>query len=75
MKAKKITPLKRARIERGDSIRVVAAAVKTNPGNLCRIENARQKPSPDLAERLALHFGHAITELQILYPERYMTRG
>lgn len=75
MRAKKVTPLKKAREERGESVRQVAASVGTSPSNLSRIENAEHRSSPEIAERLARHFGHAITELQILYPERYMTRG
>lgn len=72
MKTKKVTPLKATRLQRKESVRKVAGAVGTNPGNLSRVENGKQRASPDLAERLANHFGHAITELQILYPERYM---
>lgn len=75
MHRKKATPLKRLREERGESVRHVAAAIGTSPSNLSRIENAEHRSSPEIAERLARHFGHAITELQILYPERYMTRG
>ena len=43
----------------------------SHAGNISRLENGKQRASPDLAERLAKHFGYAITEIQILYPERF----
>lgn len=65
------SPLKALRTARGQTLAAVAAAVSTDVGNLSRIENQKQKASPELAERLAKFFGHAVTEMQILYPERY----
>lgn len=65
------TPLKTLREARGMTLQSVAQAVGTDRGNLSRIENGKQRPSPELAERLALHFGYAITEMQLLYPERF----
>ena len=49
----------------------VAASVQTNQGTLSRIENGKQKPSPELAEKLARYFDGEITEMELLYPERY----
>lgn len=66
-----INPIKAIRRERGQTLAAVADAVKTDVGNLSRIENCKQTASPDLAERLAKHFGYAVTEIQILYPERF----
>ena len=68
---KVINPVKTLRLERGQTLSTVAAAVQTDVGNLSRIENCKQKASPELAERLAKHFGYAVTEIQILYPERF----
>jgi putative transcriptional regulator len=68
---KNMTPLKTIRNARALSIHLVAAAVNTTAGNLSRIENGKQKASPELAERLAKYFGYAVTEIQILYPERF----
>lgn len=68
-------PLKTVRIRRGHTLDQVAQAVGTDSGNLSRIENGKQKASPDLAERLAKHFGGEITEIQILYPERFAPNG
>lgn len=66
-----MTPLRKVRQAREESIHQVADAVGTNTGNLSRIETGKQKASPALAEKLARHFGYAITEIQILYPERF----
>lgn len=65
------SPLKQARLRRNGTLVEVSAAVGTDTGNLSRIENGKQKASPKLAEKLAHYFGHEITEIQILYPERY----
>ena len=54
---------------------VGSKAIGTDAGNLSRIENGKQRASPDMAEKLARHFGYAITEIQILYPERFVTSG
>lgn len=69
------SPLKQIRLKRHGTLAEVATAVATNTGNLSRIENGKQKASPNLAEKLAKHFGHEITEIQILYPERYRGGG
>ena len=67
-----ILPLKAARKQRQQTLKRVANAVGTDAGNLSRIENGKQRASPDLAEKLAAHFGHAVSEIQILYPMRFM---
>lgn len=66
-----MTPLRKIRLAREESIHQVADAVGTNAGNLSRIETSKQKASPELAEKLATYFGYAVTEIQILYPERF----
>jgi transcriptional regulator with XRE-family HTH domain len=66
------TPLKRTRLVRKQTLSQIAVAVGTNVGNLSRIENCKQTASPALAERIAKHFGHEVSEIQILYPERFM---
>ncbi len=65
------SPLKQARLRRNATLTEVSLAVGTDNGNLSRIENGLQKARPKLAEKLAHYFGHEITEIQILYPERY----
>jgi len=67
------SPLKNTRLKRGQTLDKVAVAVGTATGNLSRIENAKQRASPELAEKLVKHFGYALTEIEIIYPERFMT--
>ena len=63
--------IKTIRLKRGQTLTQVARAIGTDAGNLSRVENGKQKPSPRMAARLAQHFGYEITEIQILYPERF----
>jgi transcriptional regulator with XRE-family HTH domain len=64
-----ISPLRQARESVGLTIPGVAQELGIDPGNLSRIERGKQTPSKDLATKLAQRFG--LTEMQILYPERY----
>lgn len=66
------TPLRLIREKRSQTIQEVATAVGIDAGNLSRIERGEQTPSTELAEKLAKHYGHEVTEMQILYPTRYM---
>jgi transcriptional regulator with XRE-family HTH domain len=64
----KDTPLRALRKSRGLTLQEVADAIKTDTGNLSRIEQGTQK-SLDMARRLVDFYGRdAITELDILYP-------
>ena len=67
------TPLKEAREKRGLTQREVATAVHIDPTFYGRLENMKAGASTDVAAALARFFGHEITEMQILYPERYVT--
>lgn len=67
-----MTPLRRIREKTGRKLVEVAKAVDYDAGNLSRVERGMQVPAPDIAARLAKYYGGAITELQILYPERYV---
>lgn len=49
----------------------VAIATETDPGYLSKIERGIHTPSKETAERLAAHFPEELTELHIIYPERY----
>jgi len=69
------TPLRLARERHGLTIVQVSASAGIDPGNLSRIERGVQVPSLELAERLAKQFEGELTELQILYPERYVAAG
>lgn len=67
------TPLYTVRKARALSLRQVADQVGSDTGNLSRIENGKQLPSPDLAEKLARLFApQGLTELQLFYPQRYL---
>lgn len=75
-----MSPLRKARKQRGWRLQHVVERVRelggrTDNGNLSRIERCRQTASPALAETLCLVFGGELTELQILYPERFMDRA
>jgi transcriptional regulator with XRE-family HTH domain len=64
--------IKTIRLKRGQTLTEVARAIGTDAGNLSRVENGKQNPSPRMAARLAKYFGYEITEIQILYPERFV---
>jgi len=66
------SPLRLIRESKGQTIVEVGRAVSVDPGNLSRIENCKQKSSTELAEKLAKHFNHEITEIEILYPDRFV---
>jgi transcriptional regulator with XRE-family HTH domain len=67
-----ISPLRAIREKRGLSLKTVADAVATDPGNLSRVERGEQTPSKELAEELCKYFDYALTEIEIFYPERYV---
>lgn len=65
------SPLRQVREKSGQTIVEVCRAIDIDQGNLSRIENGKQRPSTEVAEKLARHFNNDITEMEILYPERY----
>ena len=69
------SPLRQIRERKGQTIVEVSRAVSIDPGNLSRVENGKQKASTELAEKLALHFGNEISEMEILYPDRFVALG
>ncbi|GAA0469683.1 helix-turn-helix transcriptional regulator [Tatumella punctata] len=66
------TPLRKMRMEKKLTISEVALAVHCDVGNLSRIERGVQVTSLEMAERLSKFFGGLVSEMQILYPQRYM---
>jgi transcriptional regulator with XRE-family HTH domain len=66
------TPLRKMRVEKKLTIAEVAIATQLDVGNLSRIERGIQVPSLETAEKLSRFFKGKITEMQILYPQRYM---
>lgn len=66
------TPLRKMRVEKKLTISEVAIATQLDVGNLSRIERGIQVPSLETAEKLSRFFKGKITEMQILYPQRYI---
>lgn len=65
--------LRQIREAKSQTIVEVSRAVGTDPGNLSRIENGKQKASTEIAEKLSKHFAGEISEMEILYPSRFLT--
>lgn len=65
------SPLRKLRKSHGMTLLHVATGVQVDPATLSRIERCEQVPSVELAERLALFFKGEISELHILYPNRF----
>lgn len=75
-----MTPLKRARKNRGWRLIDVVGQVRRaggglETGGLSRIERNQQTASPALAAQLCRIFDDEINELQVLFPERYMSEA
>lgn len=71
-----MTPLKKARTGKGWTLTDVVSRLSelgdnTDTGNLSRIERGKQRASASLAESLCKVFGGQVTEIHILYPERF----
>jgi transcriptional regulator with XRE-family HTH domain len=66
------TPLKRHREQLGMTSSSVAVALGITPSHYRRVEIGETGASPELARKIAAHFGQAVTEMQILYPESYL---
>lgn len=67
----KSTPLRRARIQAGLSQSELAEKVGITQGSLSEMERMECRPSPDVAEKLAAILG--VSEMQLLYPQRYLS--
>jgi len=67
------TPLRKMRVERGLTLADLSVATNIDVGNLSRIERGKQLTSIETAEKIARFFDGAINEMQILYPQRYMS--
>lgn len=71
-----MSPLKRARLSRKWTLadvtaRLAALGDRVDSGNLSRVERGTQRASTGLAEKLVLVFEGELTEIHILYPERF----
>lgn len=66
-----MTPLMREREARGWKRSQVYLPLAIDRSNYRKMELGTILPTAELAARIAALFGHAITEMQILYPDRY----
>lgn len=66
------TPLRIMRINKELKIIEVSRAVNCDAGYLSRVERGIYTASLELAARLSKFYNGEITEMQILYPKRYM---
>lgn len=66
------TPLRKVRKSANLTLMQVASRIGCDPGNLSRMERGLQKPAADFAEKLSRFYGGVITEIEILYPERFI---
>ncbi|NIF57506.1 helix-turn-helix transcriptional regulator [Enterobacter sp. Ap-916] len=66
------TPLRKMRVERGLTLADLSVATNIDVGNLSRIERGKQLTSIETAEKISRFFDGTISEMQILYPQRYM---
>lgn len=71
-----MSPLKKARTEKGWRLADVTARLtelgdSTDTGNLSRVERGKQRASAQLAENLCKVFEGRLTEIHVLYPERF----
>ena len=66
------TPLAKVREKRLIPQIQVARHVGIDKGHYSNIESGKATPSAAVAARIAAFFGHEVTEIQILYPERYV---
>lgn len=69
-----ITPLRLARVKRALSLADAAAGIGTTAAQLSNIETAKHRPTAGLAERISQFFGGEVSEMEILYPERFMNK-
>ena len=68
----KNTPLRQARRQRDLSLYEVAAAASSTASHLSNIETGKARASAELAARLVAFLAiPGLSELQVLYPERY----
>ena len=54
------------------TLNALAKKVGSDVGNLSRIERGVQTPNAQLAERICNVFPGEVSELQLIYPARYM---
>lgn len=65
------TPL--GKLRRSVGLTVVDMSILTglNNGYISRLETGRNRPSPETAEKLSILFNGVLSEIHLLYPERF----
>lgn len=66
-----LSPLEAERTKRGLSCAAVADALAISEASYWRIENGQQTPRKPLCTAIYTYFGGSVTEMEILYPERF----
>lgn len=66
------TPLKKIRVKNERTLKEVADAIEVDQSNLSRIERGLQAATPQLAEKIVHYFDNQISEIEVLYPNRFL---
>ena len=70
------SPLRACRKRLNLTMQMVCDEIGMDTGSYSRLERMKQGATPETAEKLVKALGREnITEMQILYPERYMKRS
>ncbi|HAV3453225.1 helix-turn-helix transcriptional regulator [Acinetobacter baumannii] len=69
------SPLARKRKELKLTVEQVASGVGCSAPNYWRIESGEQQPRKNLLQAIIRYFDNQVTEMEILFPERYVTEG
>lgn len=65
------TPLQIAREKRQITQPALAEALGIHQSYYSRVERGQKRCTPVLAQKISSYFGHSVSEMEILYPERY----
>lgn len=68
-----ITPLQKVREKTGLTQFQVAMGCGMTQASISRMESLEQKPTPENATSISKFFKHQVSELELLFPDRYMT--
>lgn len=68
-----MTPLQKIMAKTGRKQREVASANGIDEGQFSRILRGKENITPENAEKISRYFGHQISELELLFPSRYVT--
>lgn len=69
-----LSPMRLERLKRGLRQGQVADDNDLDQGQYCRFELGKETPKAAVAAKLSKYFGNSVTEMQILYPERFVEK-